>query len=153
MLFWSAKCIFPASEVCWGRVSVSFLKLSFWCQHQLTDCGPFKTPLSSPDKLNITFPDFVQSGDALTPHLPCINVIKLKWEIIWTAGLPHVSELPHPGLSLRFQVAGYLLLVAVEVASSNGAPPLRSIWSATSTVFQKALPPQKSNLHQQYSYH
>ena len=28
-----------------------------------------------------------------------------------------------PGLSLRFQVAGYLLLVAGEVASSHGAPP------------------------------
>ena len=27
-----------------------------------------------------------------------------------------------PGLSLRFQVAGYLLLVAGEVASSRGAP-------------------------------
>ena len=27
-----------------------------------------------------------------------------------------------PGLSLRFQVAGYLLLVAGEVASSHGAP-------------------------------
>ena len=27
------------------------------------------------------------------------------------------------GLSLRFQVAGYLLLVAGEVASSHGAPP------------------------------
>ena len=28
------------------------------------------------------------------------------------------------GLSLRFQVAGYLLLVAGEVASSHGARPL-----------------------------
>ena len=49
-----------------------------------------------------------------------------------------------PTLSLRFQVAGYLLLVAGEVASFS---------SATSTVFQKALPPQKSNLYQEYSYH
>ena len=49
-----------------------------------------------------------------------------------------------PGLSLRFQVARYLLLVAGEVASFS---------SATSTVFQKALPPQKSNLYQEYSYH
>ena len=49
-----------------------------------------------------------------------------------------------PGLSLRFQVAGYLLLVAGEVAS---------FLSATSTVFQKALLPQKSNLYQEYSYH
>ena len=31
--------------------------------------------------------------------------------------------------------------------------PPRSFWSATSTIFQKALPPQKSNLHQEYSYH
>ena len=29
-----------------------------------------------------------------------------------------------PGLSLRFQVAGYFLLVAGEVASSPGDPPL-----------------------------
>ena len=29
-----------------------------------------------------------------------------------------------PGLSLRFQVAGYLSLVAGEVARSHGAPPL-----------------------------
>ena len=29
---------------------------------------------------------------------------------------------PGAGLSLRFQVAGYLLLVAGEVASSHGAP-------------------------------
>ena len=58
------------------------------------------------------------------------------------------------GLSLRFQVAGYLLLVAGEVASSYGVPPRpRSFWSATSTVFQKALPPPKSNLHQEFSYH
>ena len=58
------------------------------------------------------------------------------------------------GLSLRFQVAGCLLLVAGEVASSHGVPPPpRSFWSATSTVFQKALPPPKSNLHQEYSYH
>ena len=24
-----------------------------------------------------------------------VNVIKLKWEIIWTGGLPHLSGLPH----------------------------------------------------------
>ena len=30
------------------------------------------------------------------------------------------------GLSLRFQVAGYLLLVAGEVASSHGADPPRN---------------------------
>ena len=57
------------------------------------------------------------------------------------------------GLSVRFQVAGYLLLVAGEVASSHGGPPPppRSFLSATSTVFEKALPPQKSNVHQEYS--
>ena len=28
-----------------------------------------------------------------------VNVIKLKWEIIWTGGLPHLSRLPHlPGV-------------------------------------------------------
>ena len=28
-----------------------------------------------------------------------VNVIKLKWEIIWTNGLPHLSGLPHlPGV-------------------------------------------------------
>ena len=28
-----------------------------------------------------------------------VNVIKLKWEIIWTGGLPHLSEFPHlPGV-------------------------------------------------------
>ena len=28
-----------------------------------------------------------------------VNVIKLKWEIIWTGGLPHLSWLPHlPGM-------------------------------------------------------
>ena len=28
-----------------------------------------------------------------------VNVIKLKWEIIWTGGLPHLSGLPHlPGV-------------------------------------------------------
>ena len=53
------------------------------------------------------------------------------------------------GLSLRFQVAGYLSFVAGEVASSHGA----TSGSATSTVFQKALPPQKSNLHEEYSCH
>ena len=58
-------------------------------------------------------------------------------------GQPSENRL-EPGLSLRFQVAGYLLLVAGEVASFS---------SATSTVFQKALPPQKSNLYQEYSYH
>ena len=25
-----------------------------------------------------------------------VNVIKLKWEIIWTGGLPHLSKLPPP---------------------------------------------------------
>ena len=32
------------------------------------------------------------------------------------------GSLLYTGLSLRFQVAGYLLLVAGEVASSHGAP-------------------------------
>ena len=33
-------------------------------------------------------------------HPTChVNVIKLKWEIIWTGRLPHLSELPHlPGV-------------------------------------------------------
>ena len=80
------------------------------------------------------------------------------------------------GLSLRFQVAGYLLVVAGEVTSSHGDPPPpplpRSFWSATSTVSKRhsrpkkaifikstaiiirfMFPPQKSNLHQEYSYH
>ena len=35
-----------------------------------------------------------------SPHLSCINVIKLKWEIVWTGELPHLSGLPHlPGAS------------------------------------------------------
>ena len=36
----------------------------------------------------------------------------------------HYYSYHYSGLSLRFQVAGYLLLVAGEVASSHGAPPL-----------------------------
>ena len=32
-----------------------------------------------------------------SPHLSC--KMRLKWEIIWTGGLPHLSELPHlPGV-------------------------------------------------------
>ena len=28
-----------------------------------------------------------------------VNMIKIKWEIIWTGGLPHLSGLPHlPGV-------------------------------------------------------
>ena len=38
------------------------------------------------------------------------------------ASIASVSRLRCSGLSLRFQVAGYLLLVAGEVASSRGAP-------------------------------
>ena len=38
----------------------------------------------------------------------------LNWEVLFN---PEIT-----GLSLRFQVAGYLLLVAGEVASSRGAP-------------------------------
>ena len=38
------------------------------------------------------------------------------------ASIASVSRLRCSGLSLRFQVAGYLLLVAREVASSHGAP-------------------------------
>ena len=35
-------------------------------------------------------------GGSPTYH---VNVIKLKWEIIWTGGLPHLSGLPHiPGV-------------------------------------------------------
>ena len=31
-----------------------------------------------------------------------VKVIKLKWEIIWTGGLPHLSELPHlPGVPCK----------------------------------------------------
>ena len=50
------------------------------------------------------------------------------------------------GFSLRFQVAGYLLLVAGEVVSGHGdspPPPLRSFRSVISAIFQKALPPPK----------
>ena len=36
----------------------------------------------------------------------------------------HYYSYHYSGLSLRFQVAGYLLLVAGEVASSHGAPSL-----------------------------
>ena len=59
------------------------------------------------------------------------------------------------GLSLRFQVAGYYFVVSSRRShkQSWSPPPPRSFWSATSTVFQKALPPAKSNLHQEYSYH
>ena len=44
----------------------------------------------------------LQTGiPALTGHPTYhVNVIKLKWEIIWTGGLPHLSGLPHlPGVS------------------------------------------------------
>ena len=30
------------------------------------------------------------------PALPAIKVIKLKWEIIWTGGLPHLPWVPQP---------------------------------------------------------
>ena len=68
------------------------------------------------------------------PNLLCSVVCLLNSELI-------------TGLSLRFQVARYLLLVAGEVPSSHGAPPPhppRSFWSETYTIFQKALPPKNA---------
>ena len=65
-----------------------------------------------------------------------IMLIKNTGESVKVRGTKSILS----GLSLRFQVAGYLLLVAGEVAKSQA-------------VIQKAFLPQKSNLHQEYSYH
>jgi len=49
---------------------------------------------------NFTPAERVTRSTALAGHPTYhVNVIKLKWEIIWTGGLPHLSELPHlPGI-------------------------------------------------------
>ena len=41
------------------------------------------------------------------------------------------------GLSLRFQVAGYLLLVAGEVTSSHGDPPSQEVFEVQLLPFSK----------------
>ena len=34
-----------------------------------------------------------------SPHGTChVNVIKLKWGIIWTGGLPHLPAVPHTSM-------------------------------------------------------
>ena len=49
------------------------------------------------------------------------------------------------GLSLRFQVAGYLLLVAGEVASSHGVPPPQEVFEVQLLPFSKRrYRPQKA---------
>ena len=46
------------------------------------------------------YPVWQTGQPALAGHLTYhVNVTKLKWEIIWTGGLPHLSGLPHlPGV-------------------------------------------------------
>ena len=56
-----------------------------------------------------------------------VNVIQVKWEIIWTGGLPHLSELPHlPGVPhlhvnrpleiyLRLNVTKYNIVTALFI--------------------------------------
>ena len=43
-----------------------------------------------------------------------VNVIKLKWEIIWTGGLPHLSRLPHlpgvPYLHVNRPISGFPII-------------------------------------------
>ena len=59
------------------------------------------------------------------------------------------------GLAVRFQVAGYLLLVAGEVASSHGAPrrPPQEVFEVQLLPFLKRHYHPKSNVHQEYCYH
>ena len=50
----------------------------------------------------------------------------------------------YPGLSLRFQVAGYLLLVAGEVTSSHGDPPTpKKFLKCNFYHFPKGIPARK----------
>ena len=74
-----------------------------------------------------------------------------------------VLNLMETGGKMSTRVVTKISSCRVFVVSSRGSrkqswrplPPLptRSFWSATSTVSQNALPPQKSNFHQEYSYH
>ena len=62
-----------------------------------------------------------------------------------------------PGLSLRFQVAGYLLLVAGEVASSHGVPPPpppQEVFEVQLLPFSKGVtaPKKQSSSRVQLSY-
>ena len=57
------------------------------------------------------------------------------------------------GLSLGFQVAGYLLLVAGEVTSSHGDPPQEVFEVELLPFFKRHFCLKKRNLHQEYSYH
>ena len=64
-----------------------------------------------------------------------VNVIKLKWEIIWRGGLPHLSRLPHlPGVphlyvnrpEVTFSLPWPSWLVACRVDHSAKLPSIRS---------------------------
>ena len=46
-----------------------------------------------------------------------VNVIKLKWEIIWTGGLPHLPGVPH--LQVNKPTKGYTTLFAIFFKISN----------------------------------
>ena len=51
-----------------------------------------------------------------------VNVIKLKWEIIWTNGLPHLRGLPHlPGVPHLH--VNRPLMVAKQVNKKNAGKP------------------------------
>ena len=53
-----------------------------------------------------------------------VNVIKIKWEIIWKGGLPHLSGLPHlPGV-LRLHV-NWPLIASATTTSRNLTPAPR----------------------------
>ena len=81
------------------------------------------------------------------------------WGARWGVSIPHLNF---------WQLNLYIVRVVTKISScrlfvvsSRGSrkqswsiprPPLRNFWSATSAVFQKALPPPKSNLHQGYSF-
>ena len=50
------------------------------------------------------------------------------------------------GLSLGFQVAGYLLLVAGEVTSSHGDPPPKKFLKWNFYLFSKGIPASKKGI-------
>jgi len=76
-------------------------------------------------------------------HVDNVTFFLMNITYLFTASLPHLF---YAGLSLRFQVAGYLLLVAGEVASSHEAPTPKKFLKYNFYRFPKGITTPKKTI-------
>ena len=92
-----------------------------------------------------------------------INVIKLKWEITWSGGLPHLSGLPHlPGiphlhvnrpLESGFKMSGHATKLTSSISDSLSR--YSNIWiriSSRTRKFRPQFKPSRTSRSHSYLY-